>query len=178
MSDIPANNLFDEEGINLAYRDASSTLSRRTIVYMSPKDFLRIAEPFTPSELNLSVIKKVMETGRKIASLPYIIFDNNGNGTASVVGHEGRHRMFIFQSAGIDKIPVVLHSREGGAGQAIRWGAKLPDPFPVVLIGEADHSCHQIDMPESLIFPWRDRISPALSENNPDATKQVRHRLR
>ena len=64
-------------------------------------------------------------------------FNNNGDGTATVVGHEGRHRMLKLYSMGVKSVPVRFCSNN------IRW-SEQDDPsnrdyikiWPNVLVSE------------------------------------------
>jgi hypothetical protein len=86
---------------------------------MNIQDFLRMAERLDQARpTSQDAVRTVVEDGEKFSDLPYLSFSNDGKGTASVVGHEGRHRAMELAAQGETKMPVVF---ESAGGQEIRW---------------------------------------------------------
>jgi hypothetical protein len=129
--------------------------SRDTLVYMSPADFLLMAERGHSDE-KAATVAGVLDQGLKFTSLPYLGFTHDGKGMAQVDGHEGRHRAKALLKLGVKHMPVVLRSKEHGRGKAIRWGNQNDDfdrvdVMPTTLRGEDGRGT--IPMPQSVIFP-------------------------
>lgn len=112
---------FNEKALENARRQ--NFLSRETLVYMPTDKFLDMAEHLRfPDQQKAREVAMVLEKfDTPFDSLPHLSIENNGDGTATVVGHEGRHRAMELKRRGIKNIPVVLLSTEGGKGEAIRW---------------------------------------------------------
>ena len=110
--------------------------SRETVVLMSPDEFLSMARKLgDDSEFGKSTTKLVehLDEGGKFDDIPFLKFENDGEGTAKVVGHEGRHRMKALKAKGVTKVPVRFMSSEHGAGPGIRWSEQAdPDSFDYV----------------------------------------------
>ena len=92
--------------------------SRETLTYMSPDEFLTLAEKGTDKGKTKKV-SELIKSDTKFENLPSIHFTHDGKGMAQVVGHEGRHRMRALKELGVTKVPVRLGS-EGK--KSIRWG--------------------------------------------------------
>ena len=85
------------------------------LAYINPRDFLdltwnpefdgsvgpELREILNKKELDLDLVNSHPHT-------PFLELDFDNN---EVVGHEGRHRMAAFASAGIDKVPVVIRGK-------------------------------------------------------------------
>ena len=109
----------------LDYGFGQNTLSRETVIYMSPSDFLKLASPGREQE-KLDNVRSVLEQGHQLEDIPYlgvetdkddnIYVANNGN------DHEGRHRMMALQELNVSKVPVKIVSKPYGEGYAFRWG--------------------------------------------------------
>lgn len=129
--------------------------SRETLVYMSPSDFLRMAEP-GHSDDKEATVQGVLKAGQKFRSLPHLSFEHDGKGVARVIGHEGRHRARALQALGVQQMPVVLQSQASSKGPSIRWGSQRPghpDHVPVMpryLEGEVSGV---MPMPQSVLYP-------------------------
>jgi len=122
---------FDAKLLEQAGRQ--SVGSREILVDMPIRDFLKVAEKVSPDDPQRAdsrkITKELVEKGTPFRSIPSLTFENSGDGTAKVVGHEGRHRAMALLAEGEDTIPVVLHSY-GGKGGSIRWGQQNdPDSF-------------------------------------------------
>ena len=86
------------------------------LTYINPKDYLDLTFKFDNKndplnqEIQGILDKKELDLDR-INNQPHtpfleLDFDNN-----EIVGHDGRHRMAAFLSAGIDKVPVVIRGK-------------------------------------------------------------------
>jgi len=110
--------------------------SRETVVLMSPDEFLDMARKLgDDTEFGKSTTKLVehLDEGGKFDDVPFLKFENDGEGTAKVVGHEGRHRMNALKAKGVTKVPVRFISSEHGSGPGIRWSEQAdPDSFDYV----------------------------------------------
>jgi hypothetical protein len=141
-----AKTYFDEKAISDA--KTQNYKSRETLVYMRPRDFLKMAERLRfADEQKAQGVRAVLDQfGEKFNSVPILGFENEGD-VARTVSHEGRHRAMELKRRGVEFMPVRLISHEGGKAPAIRWqeyieeGGKLPNkmvgqsggeiPFPV-----------------------------------------------
>lgn len=110
--------------------------SREKLVYLTPEEFLSMAErDGGPNPKKTETVQGVLQRGERFKDIPFLGFENNGDGTAKVIAHEGRHRARALQEAGVSKMPVILKSIEGGPGQAIRWG-QFNGELPLTLKGQ------------------------------------------
>jgi serine/threonine protein phosphatase 1 len=151
---------FSDEAIQYALDDANYR-SRRTVALISPQDFLTLAEP-GHSEDKEAGVRDLLASGTRFDSLPVLTFQNNGDGTGTITGHEGRHRSRALIARGVKQMPVILNSGEQGHGPAIRWGSGLesvypprrgpPPMFPSVLISEK-YGRHRRPTPISVVYP-------------------------
>jgi hypothetical protein len=127
--------------------------SRVTLTYMSPADFLKMAEAGTDA-YKTERVAAYLQQGEKFSSLPFLSFVHDGKGHAKVTAHEGRHRARALQALGVQQMPVLLRSLGTERGQSIRWGSQ-DDEFdrvevmPTVLHGQDGGS---IPMPRSVVF--------------------------
>ena len=142
---------FDDDALERAKNQPDG--SRERLVYLSPKQFLEMAKDDMPDNQKTKTVNDLIESEVKFESIPQLDFLNNGDGTAKVVGHEGRHRARALMIKA-HKIPVIITSREGGDGQAIRWGKQSgnnPDvidgKWPETLIGEGKYNNNKIEFP-------------------------------
>lgn len=129
--------------------------SRKTLVYMSPDDFLLMAEDGANDEKQANA-NDVAAQGIKFREVPWLSFVHDGKGRAQVIGHNGRHRARAMKALGIKQMPVLLVSAESGKGLGIRWGRRKQgfdkvDVMPTRLRGEDGRGT--IPMPQSVIFP-------------------------
>lgn len=150
---------FNEQSLEDA--SAQNVKSRDTLIHLSPAQFLAMAEPTNsgqPYPPKMQSVKSVLKQGGNFSDIPQLLFVNMGDGTALVVGHEGRHRAWALQEIGVKSLPVKFCSLEGGDGPAIRWGSQnnrfdKVDPLPEILIGEGENSKNQIPFPWSELYP-------------------------
>jgi hypothetical protein len=143
---------FSAGAFDYARDEAMPLKSRVTLILMSPDDFLRMAKTLSkPSEAKTA---HVASANGNFRDLPRLIFENNGDGTAHVIGHEGRHRMYFLKDKGVKRVPVMFVSQPG-AGPAIRWGAATGfdtvDPWPTVLFGQENNNT--MSFPVSEVYP-------------------------
>ncbi len=151
----PADAFFAPAAMQQAKDLLGAWKSRETLVYLSPADFLALAERIdAPVPEKLDPINARLDAGEPFESLPFLNFENDDAGSARVVGHEGRHRAYALQARGVERIPVVLRST---GGRAIRWGQQdnaasfdRVKVWPRELVGE-DKTAH-------VPFPVRDPL--------------------
>ena len=130
---------FSEEALEVAKKQNDK--SREIVVDMPIKHFLKAAEDGIEIR-KLKNTVELAEKGTKFDSIPSLTFKNNGDGTAKVTGHDGRHRAWALKKIGVQTMPVRLVS-QGGDGPAIRWGQQndptsfdYVDKLPSYLIQE------------------------------------------
>ena len=108
---------FNAKELDLAVNDAYRPGTRRTLVWMSPDEFLNLAER-RPSEKADPVygryyerkrrsIRKGLDTEAGLHEIPMLGI-HEMMGKHRVTRHEGRHRADVMKEKGIDKMPVVL----------------------------------------------------------------------
>jgi hypothetical protein len=144
-SEQDGDRFFEESVLRQAKNQPAK--SRERVVYMHPNEFLKMAEGLHngPSQDKISGIHQAVSSGVRLDAIPELKFDHDGNGTATVIGHDGRHRaIYLRDNHGVTQIPVRLVS-VGGPGGAIRWGSQEPGSFdrikgqwPQVLKGETN----------------------------------------
>jgi hypothetical protein len=140
---------------NMELSEVHNDKSRSTLVYMTPAEFLHVAEHGV-DQTKQSNVDELLKQGVKFRSLPMLSFMHDGEGHAQVVGHEGRHRARALQNLGVKQMPVMLRSVASAEGKAIRWGSQNNPVdrvavWPTVLNGE--DGGNSIPMPRSVIFP-------------------------
>jgi hypothetical protein len=149
---------FADDTVEIFKRQAQNPASRETITYMSPQEFLNLAQKTTAEEKTENT-RKVLSEGKQFSDIPFLSIENKGDGVAQVVGHEGRNRMMALAEAGVESVPVRLNM-QGGDGPAIRWGSATdpdsrdyvdPTDIPVRLINEDQNMVY--DMPDSSVYP-------------------------
>lgn len=133
--------------------------SRDILIYINPKDFLSVAMS-GHSEEKMTTVKELINDNVSFNEIPFLNFVHDGEGTARVTGHEGRHRAKILQSLNITEMPVLLRHRYDENGQAMLWHKMnslenvFYDMWPERLYGERGssedtnkHSKNYIDFP-------------------------------
>lgn len=134
---------FDDEVLKIAL--AQEPGSRDTLIYLSPADFLAVAMSGFNDDKELNV-KTVLETHGSFNEVPFLNFVHDGEGTARVTGHEGRHRARALQAQGVESMPVLLRHRYDENGHALVWDRIFKDPisytdgWPERLYGERGDS--------------------------------------
>jgi hypothetical protein len=138
----PTYPAFKKEAVDQAAKQNDK--SREILVDMPIDDFLAAAKQEKSPE-KLAAVKDLLSKNIPFETVPSLQFANNGDGTAKVVSHDGRHRAMALKERGETTIPVRLTSNagKGGKGDAIRWGqqndSKSPDyvaTLPQTLIAE------------------------------------------
>jgi hypothetical protein len=135
----PTYPAFKKEAVDQAAKQNDK--SREILVDMPIDDFLAAAKQ-EKSPKKLAAVKDLLSKNIPFETVPSLQFANNGDGTAKVVSHDGRHRAMALKERGETTIPVRLTSN-AGKGDAIRWGQqndpKSPDyvaTLPQTLIAE------------------------------------------
>jgi hypothetical protein len=139
---------FSDSAWNIA-NGMTDGKSRSIIAYMSPDEFLTVAQRMPSNALNkfherANEIRSLMSSGVKMSSLPQLSFEHDGQGTSKATNHDGRHRALSLKIMGVRSMPVVLTSNGSKKGMAIRWNEQGdPNSFdyykgvwPNVLKGE------------------------------------------
>lgn len=137
-------NYFTEDAVAKAEKESGSYKSRQHLIYMSPDEFLQMAERIeeaVPSKQE--TVEGVLSKSSKFDSIPFLAFEHDGKGQAKVVGHEGRHRAMSLKERGVTRMPVMLHSQ---GKDAIRWSEqgnlknldRISGEWPQVLEGETE----------------------------------------
>lgn len=158
---------FSQKALRRANEEADSPKSRTTLIMIKPSDFLKMAEPAFSKE-KYEKAKQLNKDRVQYNDVPFLIFENNGDTTATVVGHEGRHRSMILKELGDKPMPVAFKS-SGGKGGSIRWGSQdgfdKIDVWPETLIGEGNNSGNRMAFPDSEYYP-RGKKMEALDESD------------
>lgn len=95
-----------------SYASSNPNYAQAYVTYMSPKDFLAL----TIGSRTYTVDRIVSESEEygdldmdKIASsVPMFLDIDEDTKNVRVVGHEGRHRMYLLGKAGVERVPVLL----------------------------------------------------------------------
>lgn len=147
-----AGAFFQRRAIDEAVRVARNPGSRETVVRMSPRKFLELAEPGYSDEKMRNLPDP--EQGTKWESLPYLGAYNQGDGTLRIDQHEGRHRSRMLAAKGIQEMMVRFKLLEGGKGPALRWGQAddaARSAYPRRLVDE--EGVMEYPMVDSLVYP-------------------------
>lgn len=139
------------------------------LVYMSPEEFLDMAQP-GKSTRQQEGVDWLLKTGERFNTLPALVIDEKGDGVATVDMHDGRHRMRALQANGVYQVPVMVFPHN-----------KQPVGLISTLVGQGDNSANRMTMPmRQEMFDTEDaasRIQPrysmgaALGERVPPTTK-------
>jgi hypothetical protein len=122
----PTYPAFKKEAVDQAAKQNDK--SREILVDMPIDDFLAAAKQEKSPE-KLAAVKDLLSKGIPFETVPSLQFANNGDGTAKVVSHDGRHRAMALKERGETTIPVRLTS-DAGKGDAIRWGQQNDPQSP------------------------------------------------
>ena len=141
---------FNEEALRTAANQNDK--SREILVEMPIDDFLMSARKEV-SGAKLEGTRSLVAEGTPFNSVPQLTFRNNGDGTGTVIGHEGRHRAMALREQGETTIPVRL-TANAGDGPSIRWGQQndpsssdYVDAIPQNLIEEG--GTRSVSMPKT-----------------------------
>lgn len=169
---------FGGQHVDAVIEQANNPMSRSTIVMMSPDDFLALARQGSDSH-KAATVRGIIEKGEKWSDLPSLMFKHDGKGTATVTGHEGRHRARYLKEQGITEMPVEFVSVSSGEGNAIRWGAAIQQPgsvfykvehWPETLVAEDGRNTRPF--PESATFPRTGGAKGLSSPTDTDVTSK------
>ena len=161
-------NFFTEAAISTVRRADEIPNSRDRLVYLTPGEFLRLAEPLdTPFAPKAEAIQRDMGLGEKFPDVPRLKMNEEGR----IVDHDGRHRAMALRDRGVDRIPVRLESSSGAGKKDIRWnlqnqpgrnaGREYVDRLPTELIGQDGTS--RIKAPYYTEGPNRGQVLPEYS---------------
>ena len=136
--------------------ETNATKSRETETIMSPADFLNLADDLFERDVRLGsekFIRNQIEKGEPLQT-PFLDFDLDDRGVATVISHEGRHRARVLEEMGIDEMPVRLRSQ---GKNEIRWSEqnnpnnfdRLNVPWPKILLPQNKSSGSMIRFPIS-----------------------------
>lgn len=94
------------------YGSSNPKYAQAYITYMTPKQFLDLTVGGNTATLDM-IQNESAEYGdidfEKLGnSVPMFLDIREGKNGAEVVGHEGRHRMYLLGNAGFEKVPVLL----------------------------------------------------------------------
>jgi hypothetical protein len=136
--------------------DTDALKSRETATTMSPDEFLNLATDLPENRVDLDSEKFIREQIAKGEPLdtPFLSFELNDKGVATVTGHEGRHRARILKEMGITEMPIRLRSQ---GKNEIRWSEqddlknfdRLNVPWPTTLKPQKGSSGNAIAFPIS-----------------------------
>ena len=119
--------------------------SRDILIYINPQDFLSIARSGFCDE-KMKTVQALTQDKICFNDIPFLNFVHDGEGTARVTGHEGRHRARALLELGINEMPVLLRHRYDENGQAMIWDKmnhkdnQFYDEWPTRLYGERGSS--------------------------------------
>ena len=134
---------FTKDAIEGAFNQPAD--SRDILIYMNPKDFLSVAMSGHSVD-KMNNVKELIDNSILFNEIPFLNFIHDGEGTARVTGHEGRHRAKALIELGINEMPVLLRHRYDENGQAMLWHTmngkenKFYDEWPNRLYGERGDS--------------------------------------
>lgn len=165
---------FAGEYVEDALEDTTDPRSRRTLVYMTPDEYKKMAEHGYKGDSD-AVTFDLLKAGKKFNALPQLTIDHDGNGTAYVISHDGRHRTNNLRILGkVQQVPVILISSNAAekGGREIRWGQQgdpdhrdFVETMPTRLVGQGQNAKNEMDIPVSVI--WGEggpKLSVAASE--------------
>jgi hypothetical protein len=118
----PTYPAFKKEAVDQAAKQNDK--SREILVDMPIDDFLAAAKQEKSPE-KLAAVKDLLSKGIPFETVPSLQFANNGDGTAKVVGHDGRHRAMALKERGETTIPVRLTSNAGKRVTLFAGGNKM-----------------------------------------------------
>lgn len=99
---------FKKSKIDEAKREAQSLKGRETLVYITPRDFLKLA-PELSHYAEYDGLKDLAEKGVQFSDVPYFKTDPKSNNVFKIQGHEGRHRCLALVKMNVrGKIPVRI----------------------------------------------------------------------
>ncbi len=134
--DVDGSAYFAPEALDRVEKMSKANLSRSVLVYLTPAEFLAMAEPGYEAQKTQGVAN-ALRAGTLFEDVPFLVVESDRtSGVARTTGHEGRHRIRALQALGVERIPVLLWT-------GIRWSEQTyPDTFdyiqvlPRILISE------------------------------------------
>lgn len=143
---------FSKSAIDSSRGETEFYKSRSTITKMSPKEFLTMAkDEFSPDKM--AGVDALVRSGTKFNSIPHLMVEVKKDGTAKVVGHEGRHRMRALEKQGVTEVPVEIRTTDKNP---IRWGNqkdewdRLETSWPQKLVAEDSNLA--LPFPQSHVY--------------------------
>jgi hypothetical protein len=150
-----SDNAFSEK----AYQDVEEGFkSRKKIVSMPIKDFLKLAKPIE-TDYRRPEAQDSFDKGIKWDSIPELRTEKGGK----VRTHEGRHRAEVLLNAGYTHMPVAINDA------MIRWDEANPASIPTELTSEVGND--KVPMPQLI----KGRYSP--QSNGIETTAGINHAL-
>lgn len=139
---------------------AQNEKSRDRLIYMHPQNFLDIAMS-GQDKTKTERVGKLVKENTQFDEIPFLGFKHDGEGTAEVTSHEGRHRARALLAAGVTEMPVMLSHRADQNGQAMRWGElskeNFQDSWPKKLFAQVGDSTEtKGNKGKSIAFPVAD----------------------
>jgi hypothetical protein len=112
------NRSFWSNNLRYAIEQASSLKSRETLVYMTPEQFLKLAEPLPMGRKGTDTeeLEKVIEN-KGFRDVPYFKTTHRGNLEFKIIGHEGRHRSLAFIRQGMGRMLMPVRIID----DSLRW---------------------------------------------------------
>ena len=161
---------FNQEALEIAYNQPHD--SRDILIYMHPQDFLKVAMSGHSDE-KMHSVKELANHHISFNEIPFLNFVHDGEGTARVTGHEGRHRAKVLLELNITEMPVLLRHRYDENGQAMLWHKmnsqdnQFFDMWPERLYGERGSSeSTNLHSKNYISFPIEDlRVSPSIASS-------------
>ena len=134
---------FLKAALENAYNQSNE--SRDILIYIKPQDFLNIAMSGF-CDKKMKSVQELIQDNICFNDIPFLNFVHDGEGTAHVTGHEGRHRARALLELGVSEMPVVLCHRYDENGPAMIWNKmnrkdnQFQDTWPERLYGERGSS--------------------------------------
>lgn len=146
-----AQRFFQKPALDRAFDQ--SHLSRETVVELTPGNFLALARAARDDPEKISRVKGILNRKEQFNDVPFLKVEMQKDGSARVIGHEGRNRARQLGQLGVEKIPVRIISVEGGPAPAIRWGNDPRRPLFLRPQEGAINPNSQVPFPEVLTVP-------------------------
>jgi hypothetical protein len=108
------NKYFNDENLRQAEQEAKDFKSRETLVYMRPRDFVKLAPTLSSvTSLITEDLVTLIEDDGKFRDIPYFKTEMISKKVFKIMGHEGRHRSLAFLHLNMKgNIPVRLIDRD------------------------------------------------------------------
>ena len=112
--------------------------ARHKTISMKIDDFLSMMPPSVEDNPKHQGVEKLIASGQQFDALPFLVLMCEDDGqTATVYGHEGRHRAMALRKLGFEEIPVILRTD-------IRWSEQndanrfdYRSVWPTILVGSS-----------------------------------------